>query len=224
MPKLFKLTLTLKGKISVVRKVKFSIWVAFMFSFVILLCFLLQHMDGMIDMHTFAIVPGDWHQFYGIFTTILVHNDFQHFIFNIVPLFALMSLLIFFYTNISAWVVLFIVFFGGLGVFFVGAPGYHIGASGLIFGLITFMIFSGFIRQNRALLTVSFMVLVFYGGSLFGVLPLSPEVSWEGHLFGSLAGIIAAFIWRKKGPNKDMHLFHIKRKSQEDDEYARFSS
>jgi len=121
-------------------------------------------------------------------------------------------------------VLLFIWLVGGLGVFFFGADGYHVGASGLVFGLIAFLIISGFVRQNRTLLTVSLLVVVFYGGSLYGVLPLSPTVSWEGHLFGAISGLIAAILWRDKGPGKDLHLFYINKKSQEDDEYLHFSN
>ncbi|MCO6494612.1 MAG: rhomboid family intramembrane serine protease [Bacteroidetes bacterium] len=206
------------------QKIKFSLFISASLSLVILFFFILQHGFECINMHDFAIVPNRWKQFYGIFTTVFVHANFQHFLFNITPFFVLVCMLVYFYMNISIWVFLFIWFFGGVGVFFFGEPGYHIGASGIVFGLIAFLISSGFIRQNRALLTVSLIVTAFYGSSLIGVFPNAQGISWEGHLFGSISGVISALLWRNIGPSKDIHLFFINKKSQEDDEYIKFSS
>jgi membrane associated rhomboid family serine protease len=84
---------------------------------------------------------------------------------------------------------------GGLGVWTFGATGsVHIGASGVIFGYLGFLLLSGFFERRFGAILVSLGVGVAYGGLVWGVLPSRPGISWEGHLFGFLAGILAAYV------------------------------
>jgi membrane associated rhomboid family serine protease len=70
---------------------------------------------------------------------------------------------------------------------------YHIGASGLIYGLASFLIFFGLLRQDFMSLLISAAVMITYGGIFYGVLPMDPSVSWESHLAGALVGAVTAF-------------------------------
>lgn len=206
------------------RSLRLSIYLSVFFTSLFVWVFYLHAFLRWIDVHDWALVPGDWSRWYGIFTMVFVHGSLKHFFMNIIPLFVLLAFLFHFYFRVSLKVVIFIIAMGGLGVFFVGETGSnHIGASGLIFGLITFLIFSGFIRQNKELLIVSFIIILFYGGTLWGVLPLQVGVSWEGHLFGAISGLMAAYIWRNQGPGRNMYNLPFKQKSQED-EYQQFAS
>ena len=82
---------------------------------------------------------------------------------------------------------------GGLGVWIFGVPGsIHIGASILIFGYLGFLLLRGYFQRNFASILLSLVVGVLYGGTVWGVLPSQPGISWQGHLFGFIGGIIAA--------------------------------
>ena len=83
---------------------------------------------------------------------------------------------------------------------------WHIGASGMIYGLAAFLVTSGVIRNHIPLLAISLIVVFLYGGMIWGVFPLKWNVpySWESHLWGSIAGLALAVIYRNKGPQKQI--------------------
>jgi membrane associated rhomboid family serine protease len=82
---------------------------------------------------------------------------------------------------------------GGLGVWLFAAPGYiHIGASILIFGYLGFLLLRGYFQRNIPSILLSILVFLLYGGTIWGVLPSRPGISWQGHLFGFLGGVLAA--------------------------------
>src|SRR3989339_1510740 len=88
----------------------------------------------------------------------------------------------------------------GIFVWIFGRPAYHIGASGLIYGFVSFLFFSGLIRRDNRSIALALIVTFLYGGIIWGVLPIKAETSWESHLFGSIIGIMFAFIFRKADP------------------------
>ncbi len=85
-------------------------------------------------------------------------------------------------------------------VWIIGREAYHIGASGIIYGLATFLFLSGVIRKVRNLMAISLIVVFLYGSLIWGLLPYDYKVSWEGHLMGALVGIVLAVFYRDKGP------------------------
>ena len=85
-----------------------------------------------------------------------------------------------------------ILIIGGLGVWAFARPAYHIGASGLIFGYFGFLVAIGLYERSISSLVIASVTLFFYGGLILGILPTDSFISWEGHLFGLCAGIIAA--------------------------------
>ncbi|HEY9796959.1 MAG TPA: rhomboid family intramembrane serine protease [Leptolyngbyaceae cyanobacterium] len=80
----------------------------------------------------------------------------------------------------------------GLGVWLFGSPGLHIGASGVIFGYLGFLLLRGYFERNIPSILLSLIVGVLYGSTIWGVLPLQQGISWEGHLFGFIGGVVAA--------------------------------
>ena len=82
----------------------------------------------------------------------------------------------------------------------MGREAYHIGASGLIYGLATFLFLSGVIRKVRSLMAISLLVVFWYGGMVWGLLPFDYEVSFEAHITGAVSGIILAILYRDQGP------------------------
>ncbi|MEC8972837.1 MAG: rhomboid family intramembrane serine protease [Verrucomicrobiota bacterium] len=135
----------------------------------------------------------------------LLHGDLGHYLSNAMPLIVLLGL-IFANSNYKPWRSLGIVWLlGGLGTWLIGRPGStHIGASIVIFGLVAFLVVASLVLRSWRSAVVSMVVLFFYGGIFLGVLPpllnssMAENVSWEGHLSGTIAGVIAAWRVRKK--------------------------
>jgi membrane associated rhomboid family serine protease len=130
----------------------------------------------------------------GIVLSPLLHSDYLHLVSNILPL-ALFAVLVMQHGIVRFWLATFvIVVVGGGMVWLLGRGGaVHIGASGLIFGYFSFLIVAGIRSGDIKLLVIAIAVGFFYGGIIFGVLPREALISWEAHLFGLIAGILAAF-------------------------------
>ena len=86
----------------------------------------------------------------------------------------------------SIWIV------SGLGTWLIGRPAVHIGASSIIYGLVTYLISSGFWMRSWRAVFVAILVILSYGGIVYGMMPQTGIISWEGHLSGALAGWLAA--------------------------------
>ena len=110
-----------------------------------------------------------------------------------------------FYPTLAVKTLLWIYLMGGMWLWISGRSSYHIGASGVVYGLATFLFFSGVWRREKSVAALSLLVAFMYGSMWWGVLPVDPTISWEGHLWGGLAGIVLAFIYRKKGPQKKVY-------------------
>jgi membrane associated rhomboid family serine protease len=146
------------------------------------------------DLNTFGVRPRTLIGLVGIPAAPFLHANLAHLLSNTVPLIVLLTLLA--GSRARSWeIVLGIVLLGGLLLWLMGRHATHIGASGLIFGLIVFLILSGFLEKRILPLIVSVSVGILYGGTLLGgVLPrLGPHISWDGHLCGAIAGGIIAY-------------------------------
>ncbi len=149
-----------------------------------------------------GILPRNLGGLVGIFTSPLIHAGFSHLVSNTAPL-IFMGLGIFYFYPKVAYKVFTIIYLGtGILVWIFAREVYHIGASGIIYGFVSFLFFSGIFRKDNRSIALALIVILFYGGLIWGVLPVEKGVSWESHLFGAIAGIIAAFIFRKIDPPK----------------------
>jgi len=147
-----------------------------------------------IDLGFLGIKPRSVSGLLGIITAPMVHGSYMHLISNTFPLLFLGTLLFFFYDRIGVIVFFRCYLFTNILVWiFSPRVSYHIGASGLIYGLASFLIFFGLLRQDFISLLISIGVIIAYGGIFYGVLPLDPRVSWESHLAGVIVGGITAF-------------------------------
>jgi membrane associated rhomboid family serine protease len=139
-----------------------------------------------------GIFPRQWQGLSGIVLWPLLHGNISHLLMNTLPLLVLGLLVALRGHRVFILSSLIIVLLGGLGVWILGRPAYHIGASGLAFGYFGFLIAVGVYEGRISSLAIATLVTFYYGGMIFGVLPQNSFVSWEGHLFGMLAGIFAA--------------------------------
>lgn len=157
-----------------------------------------------------GVLPRQIEGLPGIVTSVFVHGDLANIASNSVPLFVLGMMLFYFYKKIAKPVFLWIWLISGLWLWIGGRnndnyPVYHIGASTLIYGLAAFLFFSGLFRKHLRLMVVSALVVFLYGSIVWGMFPLKSEISWEGHLFGAIAGLLVAFNYRKEGPQRRIY-------------------
>ena len=156
--------------------------------------------------HTFAIslshhglFPRNPDKLYGVLTMPFLHGDFDHLFANSFSAIVLGLLLFHFYEKVAWRVIICGWIFGGALLWCMGRANYHIGASGVIYTLSSFLFLSGVLRWRRdrrgvgAALVVSFL----FGASVWGVLPLERGISWEGHLFGAIVGAFLAIYYRR---------------------------
>ena len=174
-------------------------WIALAFVAVLWLIKLVEEFAGL-DLSDFGVRPGEIFGLVGVLTAPLIHGSFQHLIMNSLPLAVLLALALFNYPR-GAWRALLLIWLlGGLGIWLIGRPSSHIGASGLTHGLMFYLFLLGLLRRDRNATVIAMLVFFLYGGMVMTVLPREPGVSWEAHLCGAVAGVLAAVLWRKLDP------------------------
>lgn len=153
-----------------------------------------------VNLSWYGLYPRTIHGAMGILFSPLLHADFSHLFANTLPLLILGSIILYFYRPIAFQIFFWVYLMTGVWVWAIGRDAYHIGASGIIYGFITFLFFSGAFRKDTRFLALSMFVVFLYGGTIWGVLPIKSGMSWESHLLGALAGLITAYHFRKEGP------------------------
>lgn len=150
-------------------------------------------LDRFLPLENFGLIPRSLRGLTGIVTLPFLHGDLSHIISNTVPLMVLLALLAGSRAN-SIDIVVLISVLAGVALWLFGRTAIHIGASVLVFGLIGFLVCAGFFEKRLLSACIAIGVAVTYGSTLFsGVLPTSSGVSWEGHLFGAIAGGLVAY-------------------------------
>lgn len=176
-----------------------------------------------LDLHFLAILPRTVEGLPGIFTSAFLHGSLEHITNNSVPLVILMAALIYFYRELSLKVIFFGILFSGAFTWIFGRQDYHLGASGLIYVLFSFIFFKGILTKYYRLVALSLAVIMSYGGMIWYVFPgIEERISWEGHLGGFLAGLLFA-IFYKTPQYKDMVRYDWQRPdfNPEDDAFMR---
>ena len=141
-----------------------------------------------------GIYPREVDGMVGILTAPLIHGSWEHLISNSTPLFVAMSLIHYFYKRVALSSFLLIYFLTGFSVWLFGRSVYHIGASGVVYGLLAFIFWSGVFRRNIKSIVLALIVTIMYVGYLEGIVPFQEGISWESHLMGLLVGILIAFL------------------------------
>jgi len=175
-----------------------------------------------ISLSNLGVYPLDIKGVSGIILMPFVHGSWSHLLANTVPFFILTSALFYFYSSISARVLLGIWILSGIWVWFGGRPSWHIGASGVIYGISSFLFVSGIIRKDTRLAALALIVAFLYGSMIWGVFPdffpKEKNISWEGHLGGAVAGLVLALYYRNSGPKRKQYSWEIEDDIQDDDD------
>lgn len=183
------------------EKDKFITSIVFSGSFVILL-WIIKTAEWLFqtDLKILSILPRTTFGIIGILMSPLLHADFSHLISNSISLFILGFGVLYFYRSSSISVFVIIYLLSGFLVWLFARQAYHLGASSIIYGFVAFLFFSGLFRRDNKSIALALIVTFLYGSMIWGIFPIKRGVSWEGHLFGSVAGIVSAFIFRNADP------------------------
>ena len=161
------------------------------------------------DFTEYGVLPRNFNGLKGILFSPLIHSDVNHLLSNSLPVIILCVLIFNFYNQIAKKIFIYLYFISGLWLWCIGRESFHIGASGLIYAMASFLFFSGILRKNSQLSAVALLVIFIYGGLFWGLFPIHKNVSWEGHLTGFIAGILVSFIFRKDGPKRKKYNWEI---------------
>lgn len=176
------------------NNIKFVLYFILILYAVFLLDFILP-----IQLNQFGIVPRSFTGLRGIVFSPFLHGGWQHLVSNTLPLMVLLFLTIAFYSKLALRVIIFNILLSGFLTWIIGRPALHIGASGLIYAMASFLVAYGFMKKRMLPLIVSVAVALLYGGLVWGMLPtVAGYISWEGHLSGAIAGVITAYQLRNK--------------------------
>ncbi|MDD3281452.1 MAG: rhomboid family intramembrane serine protease [Bacteroidales bacterium] len=178
------------------------------------------------DMALLGIHPLNPKGLIGIIFAPLIHLDFDHISSNSTSLLVLGFGLFFLYKRKAISIFFFIYFASGFWGWFFARGGYHIGASGLIYGMFFFFITSALLKRERSIIAFSLIITFLYGAIVWGFFPEffpGKNISWEIHTTGALAGVIAAFYFKKEGPQKP-EFFSDEEDDENEDENAYWKS
>ena len=162
-----------------------------------------------------GVFPRTLEGMLGIITAPFIHGDWKHLFNNALPLIVLGTSLRFFYKEISKEVFFWSWLMSGLWLWSIGRPSFHIGASGLVYALASFLFFSGLIRKHTRLMAVSLVVVFLYGSLIWCIFPIKTHISWEGHLSGGIAGVLLAWWFREQGPPTQKYQYEIEEELEE---------
>lgn len=134
----------------------------------------------------------------GIITHPFLHGGIGHLLSNTPPLLFLTAMVLYFYRRVAIPAIVLIYLLTGLSVWMFGRPVFHIGASGIIYGLVAFVFWNGVFRRNLKSIALAAIVLFYYGSMFMGILPSQEGISWESHLLGAGSGILVSFWFKNR--------------------------
>lgn len=205
------------------QNIKYSLLVAFGLLTTLWLIYGLDMLIAL-DLRQFGVQPRSVFGLIGVVAYPLLHGNLEHILANSAPAFVLTFMLFLNYGSALGWkVIAWSWLMSGVWLWIAAAEGSnHIGYSGLIYAEASYIFFSGVFRRYYRLMALSMVIVFLYGYMVWGVLPLVPGVSWEGHLFGLVAGAILAFYFRNDGPQRPMYSWEIEPEEDGDEEVIIF--
>jgi membrane associated rhomboid family serine protease len=171
------------------------------------------------NLNDFGLYPRRISGLQGILFSPFIHGSLEHLYNNTIPLALLLASLFFFYRDVAIKVLLYGVLFSGLITWGIGRPSYHIGASGIIYLLASFVFFKGIFTKHYRLVALSLVIVFIYGSLLWYIFPMKDGVSWEGHLGGFLTGLGLAFFVKARIPSPKKFAWEHENYNEEEDEF-----
>ena len=150
------------------------------------------------NFNQYSIYPRRIESLFGILASPFLHSDVSHITNNTLSFFVLMLLLRFFYSNVYFQVFIIGLLVSGIFTWLFARPAYHLGMSGVIYVLASFIISKSFFSKQYNLIALSFVVIFIYGSMIWYVFPIDKSISWEGHLSGLITGILLSFCYKNE--------------------------
>jgi membrane associated rhomboid family serine protease len=188
------------------KKILSTLFIPFLFLLLMWLVKVIE-VNFQISLVRYGVFPQTIDGLKGILFSPFIHKDFTHLINNSYPILILGGMLFAIYRKIATQLFVWLYFISGFWLWIIGRPSFHIGASGFIYALASFLLVSGIIRKNPRLTAVSMF---------WGLLPTKEPISWEGHLSGFIAGILVAIFYRNEGPKPKKYQWEIDEEIEEE--------
>ena len=181
------------------RRLRIAFIVALSFVLLLWAIKLVESLGGF-DFAHLGIYPRRADGLAGVLLAPFIHGSFAHLFANTAPLVVMATLLLYGYPRAARLLLPAVYLGGGAAVWLFAREAYHIGASGLAFGMLFFVFTVGVLRRERRNIAISLLVVFLYGGMISGILPGEREISFESHLSGALIGVLLAFVLRHRDP------------------------
>ncbi len=178
------------------KKILASLRLPFKFILVIWAIHFFQVITNM-DFGSYGIFPREFFGLRGVVFAPLIHDDLRHLISNSAPIFVLSAIILYFYRRVAVRSMFMIYLLTGFAVWLFARRVFHIGASGVVYGFVSFVFWSGIFRRSLKSIILALIVTFLYSGYFLGILPNQEGISWESHLLGGLVGIFTAY-WYKE--------------------------
>ncbi|QLE00564.1 rhomboid family intramembrane serine protease [Galbibacter sp. BG1] len=173
------------------------------------------------DFTDYGIYPRTFTGLRGIALSPFIHSSIKHLYSNTLPLMILSSAIFYFYSKISWKIILYGIILSGFLTWLIGRPAHHIGASGLIYVLVSFVFFKGIFARNKRLIALSLVTVFAYGSMFWFIFPIDNKISWEGHLSGFLVGFLLAIIFKKEVLRKEKYDWEREDFNEDDDPFLK---
>lgn len=169
----------------------------------------------------YGVLPRSLTGLRGVVLSPFIHGDIQHLYHNTIPLFVLSAAMFYFYRPIVWRVLGYGIVLSGVLTWCIGRPSYHIGASGLIYVLVSFIFFKGVFARHFRLIALSLLMVFLYGSMIWYTMPIEDGISWEGHLSGLITGLIFAIIFRRQIAKPKQYVWEKEDYNEADDPFLR---
>lgn len=156
-----------------------------------------------IKLNAFGLIPRSQRGLLGIITAPFLHGNLLHLNSNAIPLIVMLFTLIAFYENKVWKIVVSVTLISGILLWCFGRDANHIGASGVIYGLASYLIVNGLLERKLKSIIISIVFATTYSGLIYGMTPFTtrPGISWDGHLFGAVSGVLVSYFFSRKLKN-----------------------
>lgn len=171
--------------------------------------------------NSYGVYPRTLEGLRGIVFSPFIHGSVKHLFNNSIPLLVLSTALFYFYRKDSWRVLFFGLILSGFFTWLIGRPSYHIGASGIVYMLVSFLFFKGVFSAYYRLVALSLIIVFLYGGLLWYVFPIEKGISWEGHLSGFFVGFLFSFLFKTKIRKPKIYKWEQDDYVEEEDEFMK---
>ncbi|GGG55756.1 rhomboid family intramembrane serine protease [Croceivirga lutea] len=173
------------------------------------------------NLNSWGVYPRNLSGLKGVVFSPFIHGSLEHLYNNTIPFMVLSAALFYFYKPIAWRVLLLGVLLSGISTWIIGRPSFHIGASGLIYVLVSFIFFKGVLTKHFRLIALSLSVVFIYGSMIWYIFPIEEGISWEGHLGGFVTGLLLALIYKTELPEIPKYAWEKDDFNDKDDEFMK---